>query len=327
MCGMILSGALAADQTGIAQTNLVWPPPPDEPRIAYVQSISQPTDLGIRRSGLRRFSNWLTGAQKGNETLNRPFGISLDEADNLCVTDTAANTVCCFDKDRKRWYRWDQIGKIRLSSPVAIARKGKVLFVADAGLKSVLAFDLDGKLLFQISKGIGRPSGLAIAEDRLFVADAQQHCVRVFDLGGKPLSSFGKRGGAPGEFNFPSHVATGSKGTLLVTDSMNCRVQVFDVRGNFQREIGAPGDSPGHFSRPKGVAVDGFGHIYVIDALFDNVQVFDSEGSLLMDFGRGGSQAGEFWLPNGIAIGRDNRIYIADSYNRRVQVFKYIGRQ
>ena len=316
---------MAKDPIDVARSNLVWPSPPDEPRIAYVQTISQPADLAIRPSGFRRFSNWLTGAQKGNEALTRPFGIALDDLDNLCVTDMGANAVAYFDKTGKRWYRWQQIGKIPLTSPVAIAKKGKTLFVADSGLATVLAFDLDGKLLFQIKENLGRPSGLAIVDNRLFVADAKQHCLAVFDLRGKFLTKFGKRGNGPGEFNFPTHVAPGPTGCVLVTDSMNRRVQLFAADGNFQRQIGSAGDSPGSFSCPKGVAADRSGHIYVVDALFDNVQIFDLEGRLLLDFGRSGQQPGEFWLPNGIAVGRDNRIYVADSYNRRVQVFRYLG--
>ena len=310
----------------VARTNLAWPPAPLEARVVYVQSISKPEDFGMKSSGFRRFSNWLTGAEKENGALSRPFGIALDELGNLCVTDTGANSVSYFDSKARRWYRWEEIEKVRFASPVAVAKRGRSLFVADSALAAVLAFDLHGRLLFQIKEGISRPSGLAIGKDRLFVADAQQHCIATFDLGGNFVSKFGKRGAGPGEFNFPTHVAVGPNGSVLVTDSMNSRVQVFDPMGKFQRQIGSVGDGPGHFSRPKGVAVDSFGHIYVVDALFDNIQVFDEDGRLLMDLGRSGSQPGEFWLPNGIVISQDNRIYVADSYNGRVQVLKYIGR-
>ncbi|MGN6644129.1 MAG: 6-bladed beta-propeller, partial [Verrucomicrobiota bacterium] len=319
LVGITSSLSVAAGKSATSKAPaLVWPMPPEQPRITYVQSIAAPADVGIKVSGFRRFSNWLTGAKKGNESLARPFGVALDDAGNLCVTDTSANTVCCFDRDARRWYHWEEIGKTRLSSPVAIAKKGDVVFVADSTLACVLAFDLDGKLRFEIKQNIERPSGLALVNERLLVADAAQHRIAVFDLNGKFISAFGKRGDAPGDFNFPTHVAAGPNGSVLVTESMNRRVQMFDASGVFQRQIGGAGDNPGHFSRPKGVAVDSFGHIFVVDALFDNVQVFDATGRLLMDFGRGGSQPGEFWLPNGIAIGRDNRIYIADSYNHRV---------
>src|SRR5258708_38949712 len=45
----------------------VWPLPPDEPRIAFPQAITQPQDVGIRPSAFRRPINWITGDTQGNE--------------------------------------------------------------------------------------------------------------------------------------------------------------------------------------------------------------------------------------------------------------------
>jgi DNA-binding beta-propeller fold protein YncE len=302
-----------------------WPEPPDEPRIAWRQSVLQPSDLGAKVSGYRRAVNWFAGDNKGNETFASPFGIALDESDNLCLTDTGLKTVSFFDGSNKKWQRWEQVGKIRFNAPVAVAKRKGTIFVADSGVAKIIAFGLDGKLRFQISERLQRPSGIAIHADRLFVADSQQHAVLIFDLRGQFISSFGKRGTAAGDFNFPTHIAANPEGKLYVTDSMNSRVQIFDSSGKFRAQIGSAGNGPGYFSRPKGVAVDHFGHIYVLDAMFDNLQVFDGTGRLLLDLGHSGAQAGEFWLPNGIAIGSDNRIYISDSYNKRIQVLQYVG--
>ena len=320
---------LLACWTTLAQaqttTNRVWPPPPDTPRIVYVRSLLQPTDAGARQSSFRRLANWINGGAKGNETFAKPFGIAMDDADNLCLTDTGANTVSYYDGQKKQWVRWEEINKVRFSAPVAIAKKGNTIFVADSGLGAVIAFDTAGKLLFRIDHELERPSGLVIHGDRLWITDSQQHCVAVFDLHGKFISKFGKRGLGPGEFNFPTHIAADGEGRLYVTDSMNSRVQVFDSAGRFQTQIGSAGDGPGYFSRPKGVSVDSFGHVYVVDALFNNIQIFDHTGRLLMDFGESGPGAGEFSLPNGIAISRDNQILVTDGYNHRVEVFRYVG--
>lgn len=303
----------------------VWPPPPAEPRIAYVRSIAAPADLGVTPSWLDRAANFLTGGNRGKEPFVKPFGIAFDEAGNLCVTDTGANVVYFFDLAAKSRQRFEGVGKRRFVAPVAVARKGGVFYVADAGLRSVLAFDGKGEPLFEIREGVERPAGLAIVGERLYVADAESHSVAVFDLRGKFLSRFGRRGLEPGEFNFPTHLAGDGDGRLYVTDSMNYRVQVFDAGGGFLNGIGSLGDGSGHFGRPKGVAVDGFGHVYVTDALYDNLQVFDESGRFLLDVGSAGSAEGEFWMPAGVAINRDNEIYVADSYNCRVQVFRYAG--
>jgi DNA-binding beta-propeller fold protein YncE len=323
---ILLAACLHAASANPPVATPVWPAPPDEPRIAYVQSIMQPSDAGVKPSGFRRFSNWLTGASKGNASLNRPFGIGLDASGNLLVTETGNGAVSFYDQKANRWHRWHRAGTVQFSSPVAAAKSRDTFFVADSGLGAVLAFDIDGKLRFQIRENLERPVGIALIGDRLLVADAQRHCIVVFDSGGRLLKTFGQRGDGPGELNYPSHIHATAGGQILVTDSMNSRVQVFDAAGNFQRQIGSAGDGPGHFGRPKGVSSDRFGRIYVVDAVFDNVQVFDAEGQLLMHFGQGGNGSGEFWLPNGIAISADNRIYVADSYNNRVQVFQYVGK-
>lgn len=303
----------------------IWPAPPDEPRIAYVRSITGPADLGVVPSRWRWFFNLLTGLGGDKENLVKPFGLAVDETDNLCLTDTGAGMVSFFDQAAKRYTRWAKSSGVCFVQPVAVARANGRIYVADSGLKKILVCDGRGKLLFDIQAGFQRPSGLAIHGDRLYVADVVAHRIAIFNLAGQPLAQFGRRGASPGEFNCPTHITADRQGRLYVTDSMNGRIQVFDQDGRFQGVIGSSGDTPGHFGRPKGVAVDGFGHVYVADALFDNIQVFDSAGRLLLVWGEAGTEPGEFWLPEGVAISRHDEIYVADSYNQRVQVFKYIG--
>ena len=256
-------GAQTAAKPAPAQHAPAWPPPPADPCVVYLQSITGPADLGIKAPALSRLASWITGNSHGPSQLQKPFGLALDDAGNLLLTDMGANAVCCLDRAGKKWFRWEQAGKTRFASPVAVARHRDTIFVADSALGKVLAFDLKGKPLFEITRELERPSGLAIFGDKLYVADSQLHQVVIFDLGGEFISKFGRRGSAPGEFNFPTHLAVDAAGRLFVTDSMNCRVQVFASSGEFQRSSAALATVPGTFSRPKGVAVDPSGHIYV----------------------------------------------------------------
>ncbi len=325
LSSIVMGTAAKVPKVKSEQPKLIWPGAPNEPRISYIKTITRPADAGIKGSAWRRFGHWLTGSEKGDEPLQKPFGLALDEKDNLCLTDTGANAVCYFDRSRMKWKRWDKIEKIRFSSPVAVAKRKDIFFVADSALQTVIAFNETGKLLFQVTNKLERPSGLAASTDRLFVADAKRHAVIIFDLKGRYVEEFGKRGTANGEFNFPTHIALDGKGNLYVTDSINSRVQVFDGEGKFKRTFGGIGNSTGQFSRPKGVAVDSFGHVYVVDGMFDNVQIFDGAGRFLLTVGQAGSNKGEFWLPNAIVISRGNEIFVADSYNHRLQQLEYVG--
>lgn len=310
---------------GTVSASHVWPQPPDQPRLAFVRSISCPADIGAKVSAWSHVAAFLTGVQKNAVRLEKPFGLSVDDNGNLCVTDTGAGSVCYFDFRRKKFHQWKQAGPIAFKSPVAAVKWQDTFYVADSQLGAVLAFRDEGRLLFAISNQLARPAGLTVLAGKLYVVDSRLHQVAVFDRQGRFLFHFGKRGLGPGEFNFPSHIAAGSRGQILITDSMNCRIEIFDSEGHFQGAIGDAGDSSGHFSRPKGVAMDQSGNVYVMDALFDNLQIFSQQGQFLLEVGSTGNGPGQFWLPGGIAIDRDNQIYIADSYNQRVQVFKYIG--
>jgi hypothetical protein len=335
--GLFVSCATSSRVASEKTAPPVWPSPPDAPRIVYVRSVSNPRDIGQSLSVFTRIGHWLTGENGDRLTLQKPFGLALDETGNLCVTDTGASLVCYLDFAHRKWRRYPAAGKTVFLSPVAVAKRNGIFYVADSELGKVLAFREDGKSAFDITNSLARPVGLAIGgppplrfgatSNSLAVVDSQLHAVFVFDLAGKFLFQFGKRGTAPGEFNFPTHIASDGNGHWLVTDSLNCRIQIFAGDGTFIAQFGSSGDTSGHFGRPKGVAEDSFGHIYVADAVFDNVQIFSATGRLLLNFGQSGNGAGEFGLPGGIAIALDNSIYVADGYNHRVQIFKYVGGQ
>jgi DNA-binding beta-propeller fold protein YncE len=322
---LLASCASAPRQAAQSLPARVWPAAPDEPRIAFVQEIHGPRDIGKNPSVWHSMANWITGDTGENLNLHKPFAVALDEAGSLLIADTDAKLVCLADLTHKKWRRYERVGKINFASPVAVARHKGIIYVADSELAKVFAFGENGKLIFEISAPLKRPVGLAIAGDLLFVVDSQAHAVFSFNLDGKFQSSFGKRGTEPGEFNFPAGIAADTHGHVIVADTLNCRVEVFDLRGNFILQFGSNGDTSGHFARPKGVAADTAGRIYVVDAMFDNFQIFDPAGKLLLNVGDTGGGPGGFGLPNGIAIGTDNRIYVADAFNHRVQVFKYIG--
>lgn len=298
-----------------------------DPRVVYVGSISKPSDIGAKQGAFKKLAGWVAGAASESHGLVRPFGLSLDETGGLLVTDTGANAIFYLHRRRKTWLRWDSAGKIPFLSPVAAVRRDGMFFVADSSLGKVIAFDEKGKVRFEITGELQRPSGLAIFGDKMFIIDSQLHQVVVYDVTGRPVGIFGRRGPGPGEFNFPTHVALDALGQVLVTDALNCRVQVLASDGQFKQAIGGPGDAPGHFSRPKGVAGDSSGHIYVVDSVLDNVQMFDKDGNLLLSWGQSGSSPGEFWLPNAVVVNDEKEIYVADCYNGRIQIFKYTGRE
>jgi len=301
---------------------LVWPKPPEPPRIKYLQSVAGPLDWGIELSWWRRLANALIGASA--QHFVRPSAVA--EADGvLYVADPGAQSLWLLDRPGKQASQITTIGGEALVSPVALAlRADGAVFVADTTLNKVFLLDRKGVLLRTFAtQGLERAAGLAWSEfaQQLFVIDSKRHRVTVFDGDGTVLRHMGDSGRGNGQFNFPTHIALAPEGALLITDALNFRVQALSPDGDFLWKFGNHGNGSGDFAAPKGVAVDASGHYYVVDALFDAVQIFDQSGQLLLTFGDRGEQPGQLTLPRGIFISKEDKIYVADAYNRRVQVF------
>jgi len=303
-----------------------WPPPPQAPRIQYLTSISGPSDIGIRKSWLKRAVDSILGREELEERILRPYGVYA-VARRIYVTDPGAHVLHVFDTGEGRHFEIKEAKTEELISPIGVSVDGNgEIYLSDSVLRGVFVFDSEGKYLREISlpQGFVRPAGIALDEERLYVVDTHLHQVLVFlKKNGELIFRIGRNGAGKGEFNYPTNIFV-KNGLIYVTDSMNFRVQIFRTDGSFLSAFGKAGDGSGDFSKPKGIAVDSEGHIYVSDAHFDNVQIFDREGRLLLDFGNTGSSNGEMVLPAGVYIDERDRVYVADSYNNRVEVFQYL---
>ncbi len=318
---LFLGGCAASVQ----RTELFWPPPPEKPRIEFVEILRDGNYFGT--SFFKSFLAAFLG-QSRRDRLFKPYGVAVDSMGRVYVTDTGLGQVFVFDKVEKKVRMIGDAGEGKLSLPTGITIGDSMVFVSDSRLKRVFGYDLQGNLKMAIGAKdeFVSPSGLAYDEGtkRLYVVDTGKHEVRVYDRSGKFLFSFGKRGGGDGEFNYPTNIFV-RDGKVYVMDTMNFRVQIFDLNGKFLYKFGSLGDRPGYFSRPKGIAVDSQNHIYVVDAAFDNFQIFDDKGQILLFIGTAGSGPGEFDLPAGIFIDQHDFIYVVDQLNSRVEVFRFLG--
>lgn len=331
--GWILSGGLlllaGCATTTPPQTELLWPLPPETPRIRYVETLQRKNHFGSQ--GTERLKEILIGADRRSfDRLGKPYAVTTDAKGRVYVTDTGGGLVWVFDQVKKEVRFLGDSGQGRLVTPSGVVVDGRgLVYVADTKLDRVFAYDESGTVVLAIGEKdeFYSPSGLAIDQKsgRLYVADTGRHKVRVYDsVSGKFLFEFGGRGTQLGQFNFPTHLFL-RKGRLYVTDTMNFRVQVFDLEGKPLHKFGEAGANFGQLARPKGVSVDSEGNIYVVDAAFNNFQIFNQSGELLLFVGQIGHQPGELWLPAGMHIDDGDRIYVVDQYNRRVQVFEYMG--
>jgi DNA-binding beta-propeller fold protein YncE len=298
--------------------DLVWPPPPNQPKIKYVQSIYTEDDIGRIYSLRERLFG-----KEYDDTLKRPYNVFAGHG-SLIITDIGSKLVEILDLTTKRMRVVGGDGALRY--PVAaVSDASGAIYVADVGNAKVVLYNENGR--YRTSYPVnGKPVALAINERLgiLYVVDRQRHQVIALDKQGQQLFTFGSFGDVTGKFNVPLAIAIGADDKLFVLDSGNFRVQVFDANGGFLFKFGGVGDRAGLFANPKGVALDSAGHVYVTDAAFSNFQVFDQQGNVLLYVGSIGPAPGQMHLPGGISIDEQDRIYVADQLNRRIEVFQYL---
>ncbi len=304
--------------------NVVWPLPPDEPRVKFVDIFWSSLDLK-KQTGV---ADSIFGAEQV-EGFTKPYGIAVDHVGRVYVTDVGK--VMVFDLPNKNLFSIGAepgVGQLRVPIGVAAATDGR-LFVTDVAADRVFVYQ-NGRYANAIGESgeLESPSGLCIDETRglLYVVDSRKHVIMVYSLGQYRLvKTIGSRGNEDGKFNFPTNIAVDPAGNIYVVDTGNFRVQVFDAEGNFKRVFGKLGDAPGSLARPKGIGLDSEGHIYVVDAAFQNFQIFDQEGNILLFVGESGFGPGKFNLPAGLAIDKDDRIYVVDQIPGSFQIFQYLG--
>ncbi len=306
------------------QFDLVWPLPPDEPRVKFVDFFYSSLDLG-KKTGI---ADTLFGEER-IEAFVKPYGVAVDREGSIYITDVGRIVV--FDLKKKDYSVLGTepgIGQLRIPIGIAIASDGRI-FVGDTAADRVYVYK-NGKYAnaFGSSGEMESPSGVALDEQRrlIYVSDSKKHYILVYSLDDYRLvKKIGERGTADGKFNFPTNIALDREGKLYVVDTGNNRVQIFDLSGKFVSAFGKIGDTAGSFARPKGIAIDSEGHIYVIDAAFQNFQIFDQQGQLLLFVGSGGQPPGKFMLPAGITLDQDDKIYVVDQVPGSIQIFQYLG--
>ncbi len=310
---------------------LVWPLPPEKPRIEFLYAFSSKADIGIEKPWWKKAIDFILGAEDNVGSLVRPQSVAVDSDGRIYVTDIGDHGVHIFDFERKEYKLIKGGNGHLLKSPIGLAvAPDETFYVTDSELGEIMVFDKKGNYLFSIKDGLTRPTGISIYGGLLYVTDTGANQIIVFDLQGHEKFRIGGRGTADREFNFPVYLCAGNDtreavaDRFYVVDAMNFRIQVLRADGTFVYKFGRLGNGFGDFARPKGIALDNDGHIYVVDALFDVVQIFDQEGKLLMAFGGSGNKFGNFLLPSGIFIDSKDRIYVVDSGNKRVQVFQYL---
>jgi DNA-binding beta-propeller fold protein YncE len=170
----------------------------------------------------------------------QPVGLAFDAAGDLFVTDLSGpfQKVLEIDRAGKVLRTLGENEKLSFPNGVAVDDAGSI-YVTDSDNGRILVFGSDGTGVVRVGRGagegsLGLPRGLAIDDSaRIFAVDTTAQEVQIYRSPAATaspldfLGSFGVPGIGDGQFNFPSSVATDSRGHVYVTDTFNDRVQLW----------------------------------------------------------------------------------------------------
>ena len=278
----------------------------------------------------RQFKPVLSFGQPGSGagTLCSPWGVAVNERDEIAVTDFGNHRIKVFRSDgtyvRSFGTRGDKQGEFNFPAGIAFDRKNGNILVVDRKNHRVQMFGNQGEYLNNFGEQgnldhqLESPCGLSVDSDcNVIVADSGNKVVRIFSLNGPFLSKIG----GEGSFNKPFHCVQYDN-YLIVSDSDENCIKIFNKDGHFLYKFGKKVSGDGEFDEPRFLSVNKAGHLMVCDEGNHRVQVFELSGKFVTKFGTQGRGKGEFNRPLSTAILSDGSIVANDFGNNRIQIFE-----
>lgn len=250
--------------------------------------IKSKTILIIDKENGKLISSW------GENIFVMPHGLSVDNGNNIWVTDVGLHQVFKFSHD------------------------GKLLLTIG-----------EARVPGNDSLHFNKPTDVAIADNGSFyVSDGYgNNRVVKFSATGEYLFEWGKKGDKESEFNLPHAISLDDKSNVYVADRENNRVQIFDSTGKFIKQFSD--NSFGAvcsvaFFKSKLFAADDFTFLKIKHRGSD-VFIFDTTGKVQTRFGRSSSYDGKTSWYHDLTIDKDENIYIGDILGNTVQKFRKIS--
>lgn len=316
------------------EQDIVWPQPPEAPRVRYVGFLYSERDLGKKRSFLSKLGGALIGSEEQNVSVNRPHDLFVDAEGRIFLTNGIQPGFWVFDADEKKAKLIVPSGASSLGKPMGITGNSDGrLYIADARSRRVVAMTVDGTFLaaFGGYDVLLNPVDVAVSPDGrlVYVADSYLHQVLIFNVhDGALLTRIGRHEGdlqakverRRGQLSSSHGVPTSSPSDSMTTPG---HPAWDDEPSDLVENRGA---GPGEFRYPAFLAVAPSGTLYVSDGLNFRVQVFSPEGEFLRQFGRLGDGPGTFARPKGITVDSQEHVYVVDAAFNNVQMFDGDGR-
>ena len=200
--------------------------------------------------------------------LEEPWGVAIDNEDNIYVTDQDTRKIYKFNKQLELITH----NMVQQEKCFGIAIVGEKVVVIEKLCERLEVFTRDLKFLKMIeTTGIQGCSLALDGDSKLYICDAVSHRIHILSDQGECLDSIGNK---PGLGLQTPHFVCIDGNLVYVTEYKGHCVSVFTTSGKFLTSFGSAGSGRGQFDHPYGIALDRNGFLYVSDRLNNRLQMF-----------------------------------------------------
>lgn len=142
VAAVLISGCAAKQK----DVELMWPLPPDPPRIKFLYSVSSSDDVKEKTFG-RTLKDTIIGKDMAS-ALSKPYAVHADREGRILVADSAWGKVLVFDKKNHKFSVMGETGAGILSKPLGVTSDSQNnVYVTDSAQNRVIVYDKDGNFI------------------------------------------------------------------------------------------------------------------------------------------------------------------------------------
>lgn len=213
----------------------------------------------------------------------------------LCLTASqgkffigSANYIEIHDNQTGQVIKWPVANKKSVFTSIAVSKND--CFVADAGKKVILHYNIDGTLLNKIDGKKNGGKGFAIPSPYFDVAIAPDGLLRITNTGNHRIEAYTFEGDMEfywGEYSDdengfcaccnPVNFAILKDGSFVTVEKGIIRVKIYDAQGNFKSIVANANELLGSSefnSNCFDVAIDANDRILVLDTIKNTIKIF-----------------------------------------------------
>ena len=236
--------------------------------------------------------------------VERPWGIAINNKQQLVVVDSSGKKITIMERDGKK-VQTIECDKFQDPCGVAAGPDGAI-YVADVEAHCLFKFDTEGRLLKTVCNEVQLPYSVKVIQNQLYVVDNASSLVKIFDMDCNVIGTIQTK-----ECPNPCDIAQGSDGLYVAGEKIS--VYRCAPNGNFIRHLNIQPSSL-NLSEFWGICLDSSGHIIAGDCE-NGVYVFNPSGECV-----GHVSSDVIMHPTGVTVDEDGFVYVCDCISDNVVV-------